>query len=71
MMDEALVEIDDAKRAQMQREMGQYMYDGRQIIPIAYVLQLSAINSGRINEWPRWSMSWYVTYEAEYIELVR
>ena len=65
-------EIDDAKRAELFHEAGQYIYDGSQVIPLCLALQPVALSS-KIEEWVGIEQEWsaQVTLNLEFIKLVR
>jgi peptide/nickel transport system substrate-binding protein len=68
LIDAALVEVDDAKRAEISREMGKYMIDNITLIPIAYSQQTAAL-SDKIESWDYWPQYFDYAGEMEYISL--
>jgi ABC-type transport system substrate-binding protein len=67
-MEAAYAEIDDAKRAELQREIGQWLYDSRKIIPICYYGALYA-NGPRVKEWPIYGGPTRRASNLEYVQL--
>ena len=70
LLDATLAEIDDAKRAELHRQLGQWIYDSQQVLSIVYVSVPMAMGS-RIAEWPTTSVEPHALQGAEYIELAR
>ena len=68
MHNKAMAELNGDIRAQIQREMGDYVYAGVLSIPVAFVPTLEA-TSAKITDWPLSVMSAYPTGELEYLKL--
>jgi ABC-type transport system substrate-binding protein len=68
LMDATLAEIDDAKRTELERQVGQYMIDNLTLIPIAYTQQVAGL-SDKIEEWDFWPMYFDYAGEVEFMTL--
>jgi peptide/nickel transport system substrate-binding protein len=67
LMEETMAEIDDARRAELTRQLGQYVYETRKMIPICTVNMIRALGP-KIEDWPFQPRFVHETATAEYIK---